>query len=201
MPSLKFKNLKHKKRINIIESIGNVLSKESVENVSIVEIAEEAEISRGTFYNYFEDKNDAVRTYVEHWLERFMDYFKEELKNNENDFLLTQRKAYQKITIVFQNEIYRAVVKNLKYISEVSRIVEVEKKMDARMHEFIKYLYENVDKEKIGIKSIYDMMILVQLTGNILLSSLARLAIGADQMELEKQFNTKIDIIQKGMKG
>ena len=71
--------------------------------------------------------------------------------------------------------------------------------MGEKLHDFIQYLYENVDKEKVGVKSLYDMTILVQLTGNILLSSLARLAIGADEKELEQQFNTKIDIIQKGM--
>lgn len=201
MPSLKFLNLKNKKKTNVLESIGKVLSKSNVEDVSIVDIADEAEISRGTFYNYFDDKNDAVRTYVEHYLSRFMDYFQENLSANDNDFMMTIRKSYDTVMEVFQNEIYRAIVKNLKYISEISRIVDIEKKMGTKMHDFVQYVYDNVDKTKLPIKTIYDATIIIQLTGNVILSSLARLAIGADPKELREQFNTKIDIIEKGMKG
>lgn len=200
MPSLKFVNLKNKKKINILESIGNVLSKSNVENVSIVDIADEAEISRGTFYNYFDDKNDAVRTYVEHYLVRFMDYFENCLKENDNDFMVAIRHSYDRIMEVFQNEIYKAIVKNLRYISEISRIVDIEKKMGDKMHDFVRYIHENVDKKKMPVKDIYDTMILIQLTGNVILSSLARLAVGADPKELRQQFESKINIIERGMK-
>lgn len=58
MPKQTFFNLSEDKRNRIIQSAMQIFSKYSLNDASISEIIESANISRGSFYQYFEDKTD-----------------------------------------------------------------------------------------------------------------------------------------------
>lgn len=58
MPKQTFLNLSEDKRERIIQSAMQVFSKQSFNDASISEIVSGADISRGSFYQYFEDKMD-----------------------------------------------------------------------------------------------------------------------------------------------
>lgn len=79
MPKDTFFHLKEEKREKIEKALINEFSKGSLEKASISNIVAEAKIPRGSFYQYFENKEDAIK-YVVH------KYSKIE-KNKLNDFL------------------------------------------------------------------------------------------------------------------
>ena len=61
MPKETFFNLKLDKREKIETALVNEFSRTTFEKASISNIIEEAQIPRGSFYQYFEDKEDAVK--------------------------------------------------------------------------------------------------------------------------------------------
>ncbi len=73
MPTQRFFNLKEEKRRAILEAAFHEFSRTPYANASINQIIKEADISRGSFYTYFEDKDDLMRYLVRD--------FKESCKN------------------------------------------------------------------------------------------------------------------------
>ena len=61
MPTQRFLNLKESKKIAILEAAANEFARVPYSAASINQIIKEAEISRGSFYTYFEDKDDLMR--------------------------------------------------------------------------------------------------------------------------------------------
>ena len=64
MPTQRFFNLKEEKRKAILDAAFHEFSRTSYSNASINQIIKEADISRGSFYTYFEDKDDLMRYLV-----------------------------------------------------------------------------------------------------------------------------------------
>ena len=61
MPTQRFLNLKDSKKNAILEAAAHEFARVPYSAVSINQIIKEAEISRGSFYTYFEDKDDLMR--------------------------------------------------------------------------------------------------------------------------------------------
>lgn len=200
MPSLIFKKLKDKKKANIIDSIGNVLSRQNIDNMSIMEIADEAAISRGTFYNYFDDKNDAVGEFCKFYMNKFIARFKVALEEENNDLFKTIRKTFLDVKNIFKNEAYMQIIKNIKYLNDLSTITTLENDINSELATFVDYLYERIDKNKIKVKNKCEMLCLAQMVGSTISSSLLRYARGEKENIIDKIFETKISIIEKGIK-
>ena len=61
MPTQRFLNLKEEKKKVILEAAVHEFSRVPYSSASINQIIKEADISRGSFYTYFEDKDDLMR--------------------------------------------------------------------------------------------------------------------------------------------
>ena len=81
MPTETFLKLAEEKKHKIIEAAKKEFSRVPIEDVSIKNIVEEAEIARGSFYQYFTSKQDVLQyllelkvkdvdTYIVHTLEQ-----------------------------------------------------------------------------------------------------------------------------------
>ncbi|MGN0173447.1 MAG: TetR/AcrR family transcriptional regulator, partial [Acutalibacteraceae bacterium] len=60
MPTKRFYNLPDEKKQRIIKASVEELSSVNIDNLSINRIVKKAEIPRGSFYEYFENKFDLV---------------------------------------------------------------------------------------------------------------------------------------------
>lgn len=63
MPKETFLKLPQEKKEKIIEAAKNELKRVPLEQASIKNIVENAGIARGSFYQYFENKEDLLRVY------------------------------------------------------------------------------------------------------------------------------------------
>ena len=64
MPKQTFYNLKEEKREKIEQALLKEFSNNTFEGASISNIIAEAQIPRGSFYQYFESKEDLLRFYI-----------------------------------------------------------------------------------------------------------------------------------------
>ena len=77
MPKSTFFNLSSEKREKIEKAIENEFGRTTFEKASISNIIENAKIPRGSFYQYFEDKEDAIKYIVK----KYMKKEKEKIRN------------------------------------------------------------------------------------------------------------------------
>lgn len=89
MPKITFLNLKVEKREKIKKAIINEFSKHTIAKASISNIVEEAQIPRGSFYQYFEDKEDALRYIIDESIKIEKEEIKNSLKRNNGDIFAT----------------------------------------------------------------------------------------------------------------
>ena len=94
MPKSTFYNLNEEKREKIKKALKKEFTKHNFEKASISNIIEEANIPRGSFYQYFEDKEDALKYIIEDFLNDEKKKIKELLIQNEGDIFLTTIDLY-----------------------------------------------------------------------------------------------------------
>ena len=89
MPKITFFNLNIEKREKIKKAIINEFSKNTIAKASISNIVEEAQIPRGSFYQYFEDKEDALKYIIDEFIKVEREEIKDSLKRNNGDIFVT----------------------------------------------------------------------------------------------------------------
>ena len=94
MPKSTFYNLNEEKREKIEKALKKEFTKHTFEKASISNIIEEAKIPRGSFYQYFEDKEDALKYIIEDFVNDEKEKIKELLIQNKGDIFLTTLDLY-----------------------------------------------------------------------------------------------------------
>ena len=94
MPKSTFYNLNEEKREKIKRALKKEFTKHTFEKASISNIIEEAKIPRGSFYQYFEDKEDALKYIIEDFLNDEKEEIKKLLIQNEGDIFSTTIALY-----------------------------------------------------------------------------------------------------------
>lgn len=97
MASERFKNLPSDKKRRIIEAAIKEFSTNDFEDVSINKIIADAEISRGSFYTYFNDKEDILNYIFSIVLRRKREKLKELFKKNDGDIWKTEEEWMKSI--------------------------------------------------------------------------------------------------------
>lgn len=114
MPKETFINLKPHKKEKLMQAMTKELSIHTFEHLSIANIVRDAEIPRGSFYQYFEDKEDLYQYYFSHIANLKMDYFKD-------IFLSSTMTFFERIETLFKQ--------GLVFKKAYPELVEVAKKM------------------------------------------------------------------------
>ena len=107
MPKQTFFNLKEEKKEKIEKALIKEFSNNTFEKASISNIIAEANIPRGSFYQYFEDKEDAIYYIINKYLEKEKNRIYQYLLKNKGDIFETAINIYEdtaKITEKNENE-------------------------------------------------------------------------------------------------
>ena len=96
-------NLPPEKHEKIVTAIKNELARVPFDEVSINRIVQDAGISRGSFYQYFEDKSDMLDYVLKEYHERVYNDIKNSLRNNNGD-IFKMFGSILDFTIQFANE-------------------------------------------------------------------------------------------------
>ena len=94
MPKSTFYNLKKEKREKIEEALKKEFSENIFEKASVSNIIEKAGIPRGSFYQYFEDKEDALKYIIKKFLDNVKKEIKTLLTKNDGDIFDTTLDLY-----------------------------------------------------------------------------------------------------------
>ena len=201
MPSQTFFNLTEEKRQKLIEASINEFSKSSFYDASINNIINEAKISRGSFYMYFQDKEDLYKYLLENHKNTFIEIFIDTLKENDGDLKESAGKILEKLMEYTNNKNHIEFFK--KYFSNLS--VKTEKLvfprhnkecLKTRLDPIIKY----IDTSKLNIIEDDDIYEIFDMVLHLIVPSIVH--INKDELKKElilERFNKKLDILCRGI--
>ncbi len=204
MPTQRFLNLKDSKKNAILEAAANEFARVPYSAVSINQIIKEAEISRGSFYTYFEDKDDLMR----YMLRGFRDTLRKKVfefleEENGNPFRLCIRLLKDWIKtgserITFQ--IHRNLLADLSVTGQNQMFgIRGFLMKDELYKSFVEELYNRLDKDRYPT-TIETLCYIVDMAIMILIKSMAMYYQNPSEKETIIQVLTEeMTILERGM--
>ena len=192
-----FYNLKEKKKKNILGAISSCLKNKSYDELSVNDIATEADISRGSFYNYFDDKYDAVGTLVDSKIREHLNQYVEAIKLSDYDLIEGTRKVYEEIKDILKNEINISIMRNLKFFIEFGIQSVHSKRFEQDIDEVIDWLVKSTNEGKRILKTNKEMANVLDMLITLVLNTVfSQIMINPECFLKYDDFNYKLDLIK-----
>ena len=190
--------LKEKKKKIILEAIYTCLCNKNYDEISVNDISTESEISRGSFYNYFEDKHDAVSTYIDSKVREYFQKFKDAIIAENGSIIEGAKHIYYDNKKELQNEFNRTVVKNFKFFVEFGMQSVKSNNFLNDTVEMINWLISNSKEGKNGFNTQKKMANLFDLLVSLVLTTLcSQVMFNSSFFKKYDDFDFKINLIKK----
>lgn len=112
MPRETFYNLSEEKKERIINSLKKTFTKKSIFEASVKEVVEDLNIARGSFYQYFEDLEDAYFMILDIETVDIHHLFQKILKENDYDIFKSLDVYAKKLSVILFEEENYSIYKN-----------------------------------------------------------------------------------------
>jgi len=206
MPTHRFLHLPDTKRERIKRAAIHEFSKFSFSDVSINQIIKEADISRGSFYTYFEDKEDLLDYLLCDFQESCKSWFFQNLELCEgniyqvfwNAILELIKFGCEKQDFVF----YRNIFLDAKLMTETSMIGFKEFfYRNKEEQELIRYCYSKLDPIVCPVSSMEELSDLLELLLFLVAKSMAMYFMeSADIDEILHGIKFQFKIVEEGVR-
>ena len=195
-----FHNLKDKKKKNVLGAISSCLKNMTYDELSVNDIVMAADISRGSFYNYFTDKSDAVKCLIESRVRDYFDMYIESIKESDYKLFDGTRKLYKNIVLKLSDAINVAVMRNLKFFSEFATETVKSNRFKEYYNSITKWFVDNTVEGKNALNSTYNMSIVLDMIIMLILNSIiSETTHGATSFSENSEFEKKLAIIENGI--
>ena len=195
-----FYNLSQEKRDRIVNAVIDEFTEHPTDKVSINKIIQRAGISRGSFYQYFDDKVDLVEVISKTFFENFYDKTREILAQSGGDVFLMYIQFFEHICYSSYDSDKKAVIKNL-----LSSLKANDDLVSEYLHNRVKIsidrdnIFQCVDRSQLEFSSDYDVKCLVEILTQLFKNAIFDLfVIEADRDTIRQSFVRKIEIIKAG---
>lgn len=201
MPKQTFYNLPAEKQLNLMDAAKKEFSRVPLHEAVISNIIKSAQISRGSFYQYFEDLEDLFFYILDEHVKRNRERFASQLIENDGDLLETFVGVFQWMLKDFQQEEHRVFFHNAflnmthKMENAFTDHTDVESFMMKRS-EFLSLI--NTDKMNITTdRELFHLMKIVQaVTFQNLIQSFSMHLPPEKALE---NFKLEMDMLKKGL--
>lgn len=195
-----FYNLPYEKRKRIIDAVIKEFMERPNEKVSINRIIKTAEISRGSFYQYFDDKVDLIEIITKTMFDESSSKAKEILKLSCGDLFVMYIKMFD----------YFGDYSSQKQTMKIMRnIVDSFKANDDLVSEYLKNrfnmaltnneIYTMVDRQNLKFQDNESVKCLIEILTQVLKNAIFDVFVaGSDREEVRERLIKKIDIIKQG---
>lgn len=198
MPKETFLKLPKEKQQKIIKSAKKEFARAPIENVSIKNIVEDADIARGSFYQYFESKEDLLIYILKENSEKLNTKLKDKVKETNGDIFRLYIFLYDSMIEEFTNnpdqELFRQIFINLKSSDE--NVFDLVKK--TKPQDIIEY-YEQIDKTKLNIRSHEDLVVICDMLNAITRRAVIKNFKDKSKEDCRKIFLQEIEYLKHGI--
>ena len=198
MPKETFLKFSKEKQQKIIKSAKKEFARAPIENVSIKNIVEEADIARGSFYQYFESKEDLLIYILKENSEKLNTKLKDKVKETNGDIFRLYIFLYDSMIEEFTNnpdqELFKQIFINLKSSDE--NVFDLVKK--TKPQDIIEY-YEQIDKTKLNITNHEDLVIICDMLNAITRRAVIKNFKNKSKEYCRKMFLKEIEYLKYGI--
>jgi len=113
MPQQTFYNLTKQKRTKIFDAGFKEFSSNNYYNASINNIVNDASIPKGSFYQYFIDKNDFYWYIINRVLEEQISKYDKLLEGANGNFIKAEEHLFFHFAVLLENYKYRSLIRNV----------------------------------------------------------------------------------------
>ncbi|MDQ0273166.1 TetR/AcrR family transcriptional regulator [Cytobacillus purgationiresistens] len=200
MPKITFFNLPKEKQDKLVFAARQEFSRVPLYQASITNIIKTAKIPRGSFYQYFEDKEDAFFFLLNERVEANKNYLFTLIKQHDGDIIQTMVDLFE--LIISEEEENLSFLKNI-FLNMTHRIeTEFERSFndyDAKEIKIIE-LKSLIDKSKLNLSNDEELTYVMK----ILISVMIRSVIDKFSRELSNEeamrgFRIEIDLLKRGL--
>lgn len=177
MPTKRFLKLKEEKKHAILEAAVHEFSRVPYSLASINQIIKEADISRGSFYTYFEDKDDLMRFILQGFRDNFQNRIYHLLEQEGGDPFAVAVKLLEAVVEDSESGLSYKMYKNM--LSDMSVVnqnhlfgIKGFLFQDDAYMEFVREFYRHIDKKRYPIDE-ETMAYLLEMTMLIVVKALA----------------------------
>lgn len=195
-----FYNLPYEKRKRITDAVIKEFMERPNEKVSINRIIKTAEISRGSFYQYFDDKVDLIEIITKTMFDESSNKAKEILKLSCGDLFVMYIKMFDYFGDYSSQKQTMKIMRNL---------VDSFKANDDLVSEYLKNrfnialsnneIYLMVDRQNLKFQDNESVKCLIEILTQVLKNAIFDVFVaGSDREEVRERLIKKIDIIKQG---
>lgn len=191
MPTDTFLNLPDEKQRKIIIAAKNEFSRVNFTEASISKIIQEAEIPRGSFYQYFKDKEDLLEYLLSNYLQEINNNIKRIFEEGNKDIFEIFTDLYDYLSdeciIAREKHFFRKMFENIRTMENDLVSIKMQKYRPKNMMEY----YKKIDKTNLNIESEEDFNIILKI-----LHSITKIAIMSNLTSESKEENKQVYLKQ-----
>ncbi len=201
MPKQTFNKLPIDKRETLIRAAIKEFSRAPLFEASISNIVKEAGIPRGSFYQYFEDKEDLYYFLLDEYSQRLRRRFISILKKQNGDLMETFIEAFGMMLINLQSiearQFFRNAFLNMNYRAENTLTPEVnEEQLKTRLAEVVAL----VDHNKLNITDEIELVHVLKILKAITFQNLIQVfAKDLSNDESLQNYILEVNLLRKGL--
>ncbi|WP_338450593.1 TetR family transcriptional regulator [Niallia oryzisoli] len=201
MPKLTFFNLAESKRKTLIEAAEKEFAKSPLYEASIANIVKMAGIPRGSFYQYFEDKEDLYFYLLDEKLKENKVHLITLLREHNGDIIGAIIELYHRFLVMIPDEEERNFLKNaMLYATH-----KVENSFTNMFHasqdnDYFTEILEAVNMQRLNIKEEKELSHILQIISAVAFHNfIEKLSKELSDEEAMKQFTSRMDLIKRGI--
>lgn len=214
MPTETFFNLPKEKQRRILDAAKKEFSRTSLKEASIANVIKDAEIPRGSFYQYFKDKEDLYYYYFQTVQQDSHRYLVSSIQQANGDLFQGFKEYFKRIVpAIFIGDhalFYKNVFTNMDYhgfrrvAPHLEKNAETchDKKMERKKHQ--KVLLDAIDRSNLKVNDDHELHLLLQLLMHTVFTTIAdgyrRILIDGsyDIEQINQNFESKISWLKNG---
>lgn len=200
MPTSTFFNLPEDKKNKILKATNKEFERVPIEQVSIKNIVESAEIARGSFYQYFEDKEDLFQYIMSakmgNMQNKLIEMIEHENGNIINIFINMYEYLIKIVKIKKNNKFFKQIFENVKTSDNLMFIKKEE--INKNLEQTLYNLYDR-NKDILNIKNEEEFKLVIEMLFAI---TRRRIVVSLKYKDLEKARETylkEIEFLKKGI--
>lgn len=201
MPKQTFIKLSIDKKETLIHAAKKEFSRVPLFEASIANIVKEAGIPRGSFYQYFEDKEDLYYFLLDEYSQRLRKRFITILKKQNGDLLETFIESFEMMLINLQSiesrQFFRNAFLNMNYKSENTLTPEVnQEQLKTRLAEVVAL----VDHDKLNITDEMELIHVLKIMKAVTFQNLIQ--VFAKDLSIEeslRNYKLEVNLLKKGL--
>ena len=191
-----FLNLPEEKKKNIINALKKEFSRVPLKDALVSNVIINAKIPRGSFYQYFDNIEDAYYYIIEEYSKDVKKNLMETLKKNEGDLILSYKELYMYILDMIDNpadkDYFEKIFLNMNY--------QIEKMFTPNFNDGLNMILNSVDISKLNISSKFSLGYVIDIIESIVMTNVIQSYKRNLSKEKNKQiFEKELELICSGI--